>query len=314
LTDTVQPDIAVNQALSETPSPRSLFTLLPILTDPAQMPIPRQLEGLRVNGFDMAWLNPEPPATAVYDPVAAYLEKHAHPGDTILIIPASRHLDWLYAYSGHLPETGFVFEHPLSAETARYLSRLAAEKQRVWLITTEVVAGNVDNGVEYWLAENAYAGVETWIGGVYRIIPYTFSTHQERENRFDQTFGADGIMLKSASIELVSRSPDDAWLNIRLSWQTAGTVAASYTGFVQLLDASGALVAQQDGLPMAGYAPTTTWQPDTLILDRRSLILPPQLDPGDYCIIVGLYDLATGERLKLSDGSDSLLIDILRLD
>jgi hypothetical protein len=40
------------------------------------------------------------------------------------------------------------------------------------------------------------------------------------------------------------------------------------------------------------------------VLSRHGLKLPPDLKPGDYRLIAGLYQPETGRRLLLEDGSD----------
>ncbi len=91
-------------------------------------------------------------------------------------------------------------------------------------------------------------------------------------------------------------------LPLVLYWQADGAVAASYTVFTQLLDADGALVAQQDNLPVQGLAPTNSWAPGTVIRDPFVLQLPNTA--GSYRLLLGLYDAAgTRAQLTLADGS-----------
>lgn len=81
-------------------------------------------------------------------------------------------------------------------------------------------------------------------------------------------------------------------------------MAANYTVFVQLLNNAGQVVAQIDLPPLAGAAPTTTWLPGEILTDPYSLSLPPDLSPGRYRLITGLYDPASGARLPVSSGGD----------
>jgi hypothetical protein len=50
-------------------------------------------------------------------------------------------------------------------------------------------------------------------------------------------------------------------------------------------------------MPGDGSVPTSRWKVDDRIDDYYSLQLPPDLPPGDYRLVVGLYDLASGRRL-----------------
>lgn len=88
-------------------------------------------------------------------------------------------------------------------------------------------------------------------------------------------------------------------LTVELAWQCLQEMETSYTAFVHLLDGAGALVAQSDARPAGGAFPTTGWVPGEYITDVHWLRLPEVLPAGDYRLAVGLYDLATGQRLEL---------------
>ena len=66
--------------------------------------------------------------------------------------------------------------------------------------------------------------------------------------------------------------------------------------FVHVYDASGKLVAQDDGLPADGLAPTSWWHPGDVITDTRTISLA-KLPPGTYRVTTGMYDAVTGARL-----------------
>jgi hypothetical protein len=82
-------------------------------------------------------------------------------------------------------------------------------------------------------------------------------------------------------------------------------VTARYTVFTQLFDPTGALVAQQDNWPVAGLAPTDSWQAGALIRDPYQLALPADIPPGDYQLWVGLYDERGRSQLTLADGREA---------
>jgi len=94
-------------------------------------------------------------------------------------------------------------------------------------------------------------------------------------------------------------------LRLTLYWQLAGRIDERYTVFAHLLDASGAIVAQRDGEPGAGAAPTTSWVYGEVIADPYLLDLPPNLAPGEYTLVVGMYRADTGVRLVVGEtGAD----------
>ncbi len=80
-----------------------------------------------------------------------------------------------------------------------------------------------------------------------------------------------------------------AELAFDLYWRSTELVAKPYTVLVHLVDADGNVVAQGDGKPAR---PTTSWRPGEVIADARSVSLPADLAPGEYAVLVGLYDAA----------------------
>ncbi|MBS3785025.1 MAG: hypothetical protein KGY78_11335, partial [Anaerolineae bacterium] len=59
----------------------------------------------------------------------------------------------------------------------------------------------------------------------------------------------------------------------------------------------GRLVGQIDTVPGDGLAPTTSWQPDALLIDRYGVHVPQDASSGRYAVIVAVYHAVTGERL-----------------
>ena len=94
-------------------------------------------------------------------------------------------------------------------------------------------------------------------------------------------------------------------LRLRLSWRALNETQESYRVFVHVtrLDSPQPL-AHHDGLPANGEQPTTTWVKGEYITDEHTLTLPPDIAPGAYRVLVGLYLPRTGQRLPAyaSDG------------
>jgi len=91
-------------------------------------------------------------------------------------------------------------------------------------------------------------------------------------------------------------------VQIRLVWETSEQLDVRYKVFVQLLNGSGALVAQRDSEPVGGLGLTVNWEDNTPIVDLHALALPSDLPSGDYTIIIGLYDINNPSmRLPVGD-------------
>lgn len=85
---------------------------------------------------------------------------------------------------------------------------------------------------------------------------------------------------------------------LNLYWQAAEPDGVDYTIFVHILDAAGRLVSGQDNQPVKGSYPTGIWEAGEVIPDEYSFDTN-DLPPGDYQLEVGMYLLATGERLQV---------------
>jgi hypothetical protein len=103
-------------------------------------------------------------------------------------------------------------------------------------------------------------------------------------------------------------------LNLVLYWQALRPMDLDYTIFIHLLDEQGQLLAQQDGPPVQGRAPTSLWYPGETIKDSHSLTLDLSTPVGKYTLSIGWYHWSTGERLSWSEaGGQRLPEDALDL-
>ena len=96
---------------------------------------------------------------------------------------------------------------------------------------------------------------------------------------------------------------------VRLRWRGAAAMTQAYKVFVHVLDPPGEhVVAQRDAEPQDGKAPTPSWVVGEVIDDEYAMTLPAALPGGEYPVEVGVYDAKSGERLKLANGDNRLVI------
>jgi hypothetical protein len=88
-------------------------------------------------------------------------------------------------------------------------------------------------------------------------------------------------------------------LPLLLAWQPARPPHADYVALVHLIAPDGTLAKQYDRAPLQGVAPTTMWREGDILLDAYQLDIPPDLPPGEYRLLIGLYDLPTLTRLPV---------------
>ncbi len=96
--------------------------------------------------------------------------------------------------------------------------------------------------------------------------------------------------------------PGDSF-DVTLYWQSLAKVSQDYTVFVHLLDARGALSAQQDSMPRAGTYPTSIWAPEEIVSDTYNLTLAPDAAPGEYQLEIGMYQWPSLQRLPVRGDS-----------
>ncbi len=96
-------------------------------------------------------------------------------------------------------------------------------------------------------------------------------------------------------------------LTVTLVWRGEREMETGYRVFLHLLGPDGSLVAQSDGEPAGWRRPTTGWLPGEVVVDQRVLVLPPELGPGEYRLMVGMY-VYGGPRLTIPDGADVVLL------
>ena len=105
-----------------------------------------------------------------------------------------------------------------------------------------------------------------------------------------------GEQLRLVEIEVEQEEKE---LDLALYWRTERRMETDYTIFIHLFDpATGFPVAQRDSWPKGGRYRTTIWSLGERVDDQIS-ISTSDVPPGTYQIGIGVYDLATGERLPV---------------
>lgn len=96
-------------------------------------------------------------------------------------------------------------------------------------------------------------------------------------------------------------------------WRAEKPLTANYSLFVHVLDGNGTLWGQHDDYPTGQYFPTSEWTPGRLYRADWSIAVSSNAPPGEYRVLVGLYDLATMQRLPITAGGSEPDVDSLTL-
>jgi hypothetical protein len=117
---------------------------------------------------------------------------------------------------------------------------------------------------------------------------------------YDLNLSESQIILNGESPVSHSQAaiPSAPSLKLTLYWQAEAAIQSDYTTFLHLRDGANQTVAQKDQPPAAGAYPTSLWDKGEVIVDE--IILPlDQVTPGEYQLVVGLYDYGSGARLPV---------------
>jgi len=184
-------------------------------------------------------------------------------------------------------------------KTVDDFDRVLDGPQRVWLVTQE-----------FWLF-NSYDGLlqqeilwrmdKKWgEGGVWALVsrPGAWPLARSMTTPLAAEFEG-GTRLLGFTADPPALRPG-ASVRLTLFW-VGDRLPFDRKVFVHLRDAANNTVAQADHFLYDGKVPSSRWDEllsnDTAIRDGATLLLPPDLPPGDYRLLVGFYHPETFERL-----------------
>jgi hypothetical protein len=125
---------------------------------------------------------------------------------------------------------------------------------------------------------------------------------QPADTQFGKVVGLRSFELDTTQVQPGGR------LQASLLWRAEQEQTGQYLVFVQLLDDANRKAAQWDGALGGEWWPTLGWRPGQAIWQDIPLQVAADAPPGRYRLIAGVYDPATGARLRQPDGSDSVLL------
>lgn len=236
---------------------------------------------------------------ANYRGIARDIEGDLRDGDAVILDAPNQEEVFRYYYTGTAP----IYPLPQGlggndAATRAEVEAIIGDHARAFVVFWGETERDPQRIVETTLDQQAFEVGETWYGDV-RLARYVMPVAPQISREANERFG-DQITLEGYALSAETLTTGDA-LQVRLDWRTDAALTMRYKVFLQLLDANGVLAAQRDSEPGGGLTLTTTWTPGETIPDQHALLL--DLPPGDYTLIVGLYELDNpNERLTVGDG------------
>lgn len=145
------------------------------------------------------------------------------------------------------------------------------------------------------------------VQGRERVFTLTTPPPNQSNARLGSQVELIGWGAHSARID----TADDA-VEITLYWRALSPLDTDYTVFTHLIGPNNQLVAQHDGPPADGVAPTAGWLPNEIITDKHIIRLPPGVQPSNLRLVVGMYESQSGRRLGFGR-NDAISLGPLRL-
>jgi len=132
----------------------------------------------------------------------------------------------------------------------------------------------------------------------------------------------DKVKLLGYDLKAESYKPGQV-IGLTLYWQALTAMEKDYTVFTHLLGSynpltNGPLWGGHDSRPGDGTYPTTVWEAGEIVIDEYGIPIQADAPPEEYQLEVGMYHLATMERLPVLDDSgavrdDKVLLGTLQL-
>jgi hypothetical protein len=123
----------------------------------------------------------------------------------------------------------------------------------------------------------------------------------------------DKLALVGFELERRTLRPGER-LQVTLWWEVLAAMAQDYVVFVHLLLPPETVWAQQDQMPQAGAARTSTWQVGDRVEDTYILTLPADAPAGVYRIEVGVYDKDTFARLPVDFSDQGVVLAQVKVE
>jgi hypothetical protein len=108
---------------------------------------------------------------------------------------------------------------------------------------------------------------------------------------------------------------DEGEVVASFAWEVGQPLGGDYHALFHLAPAPDQPpVAQGDFEPLGGDLPTSYWWPGDHLPDEAALTLPLDVAEGEYVLLLGLYDLQSGQRVAGEGGNTTWTIARLRRD
>ena len=279
--------------------------------------------------------------------VAAYVAAHSQPGDAVLVVAGYNAPTFAYYNRAGLPVYALPetllpdTEHPLDGpQVAQALNAIAGQHSRLWLVLWQEEVVDPQRLVVDQLVSNALRlPVEATFHGVslllFSLEGASFDATPPVEHRVGATFGPAielvGYDLSKGGWARDSRQTErrqggggragrrrphflpGETLYLALHWRARQPVETDYVVSAQLLSPRRHIYGQFDRPVGGDFYPVSRWAVGQRVRQEHPLTVLPGTPPGEYTLVVVVYDPRTGERLPARDQNGPVLDNALPL-
>lgn len=264
------------------------------------------LAGLLVLGNGMALQRLYADSTLhkpAYRAAAERIAANLQPGDVILVDGPDPEKVFLHYFDADAPVHAVGHMQKKDYGTVgEELTPLLQGAKRVW----EVLYFHPPAAVQVWLATQAWATDPTEHNGI-RVLLYGLAEAETETHPLNVTYGP-ALTLQSVDIAPSAAQPGDL-LRVSTHW-FVNQPLQEYKFSLRLVNAAGEPAYTADYVPQNWFAPTNVWVAGQPATDHRGILLPAELPPGPYQLMLRLYDPATGAPVESSAGQDVVLAEL----
>lgn len=241
------------------------------------------IAGINLSNLDEIYNNPDF-ARSDYRGIASTIEAAETEGDAIILNAPNQAEVFTYYYDGDLPVYGLP--RGLGGDDVATLAEteeILASHNRIFLVLWGDQERDPNHVVENTLNEQAFFVSHNWYVDVQLAQYVRLGEVAETPAVETDTFFGENLCLTGYTLSgdaFVANQGDV--LGVTLYWELLDTLEKPYRVSIQLLKPDGTLAAQgQD----TALDPTATPQQD-----RQAIVLNDTLQPGEYTLIVSVYD------------------------
>jgi hypothetical protein len=247
-----------------------------------------------------------------YRGLARDIQAHAREGDAVVLDAGNQWEVFSFYYAGPASVYRLPERRPIDlASTRARLDEIRQRHKRVWMVLWASREGDPSGFIEDWFSANAFQGSHTWYGTV-QLLLYAFPSSGDPGRVPLDVVLDNGARILAFTLQDARAAPGET-VGLTLYWRAERPIQERYKVFTQLLNAEPSVVAQRDSEPVGTLRPTPTWQVGEEIPDNYGIVLPADVPPGHYALIVGMYDSDSGRRPAIRDVSGRPLGDHLVL-